>query len=162
LHLRSKKFGAQHFVYHGDPGKTAATFCGDAFSIGDIGRVADDGYVYLADRRSNTIISGGVNIYPAEIEAVLQGHPAVADVTVFGIPDDEWGEQVKAAVELVAGRTPSTELEAELRLFARERLAPYKVPRSVDFESELPRHPTGKLLTRLLRDRYWKDAGRNI
>jgi len=106
------------------------------------------------------IISGGVNIYPAEIEQVLIDHPAVADVAVFGIPDEEWGEQVKAAVELQDGYEPSTELEADLLLYARERLAGFKVPRSVDFEDELPRHPTGKLYTRLLRDRYWQDTAR--
>jgi long-chain acyl-CoA synthetase len=103
------------------------------------------------------IISGGVNIYPAEIEQELIDHRAVADVAVFGIPDDEWGEQVKAAVELAPGFEPSPELEQELILFARQRLAGFKVPRSVDFEDELPRHPTGKLYTRLLRDKYWTD-----
>ena len=127
------------------------------FTMGDVGHVDEDGYVFLSDRAANMIISGGVNIYPAEIEQVLIDHPAVADVAVFGIPDDEWGEQVKAAVELQDGYEPSTELEADLLLFARERLAGFKVPRSVDFEDELPRHPTGKLYTRLLRDRYWQD-----
>ena len=125
--------------------------------MGDVGHVDEDGYVFLSDRAANMIISGGVNIYPAEIEQVLIEHPAVADVAVFGIPDDEWGEQVKAAVELPAGYEPSADLEADLLLFARERLAGFKVPRSVDFEDELPRHPTGKLYTRLLRDKYWQD-----
>ena len=108
------------------------------------------------------IISGGVNIYPAEIEHVLAEHPAVADVAVFGIPDDEWGEQVKAAVELAAGVDVSAGLEAEILAFARERLAGYKVPRSIDVEDELPRHPTGKLYTRLLRDRYWQGRLRRV
>ncbi len=108
------------------------------------------------------IISGGVNIYPAEVEQVLQQHPAVADVGVFGIPDEEWGETVKAAVELVEGERPSPELESEILTFGREHLASYKVPRSIDFEEKLPRHPTGKLYIRSLRDRYWKDRGRNI
>ena len=112
--------------------------------------------MFLSDRAANMIISGGVNIYPAEIEQELIDHPAVADVAVFGIPDDEWGEQVKAAVELAAGFEPSDELEAELLTFARSALAGYKVPRSVDFEDELPRHPTGKLYTRLLRAKYWE------
>jgi long-chain acyl-CoA synthetase len=125
--------------------------------MGDIGHVDEDGFVFLSDRAANLIISGGVNIYPAEIERELIDHPAVADVAVFGIPDEEWGEQVKAAVELADGYTASPELEAELLLFARGRLAGFKVPRSVDFEAELPRHPTGKLYTRLLRDRYWPD-----
>ena len=104
----------------------------------------------------------GVNIYPAEVEHVLAEHPAVVDVAVFGIPDDEWGEQVKAAVELAPGTEPSPALEADLLAFARERLAGYKVPRSIDVEDELPRHPTGKLYTRLLRDRYWQGRERRV
>ena len=146
------------FEYHQAEEKTAAAHSGPGtFTMGDVGHVDEDGYVFLSDRAANMIISGGVNIYPAEIEQVLIDHPAVADVAVFGVPDDEWGEQVKAAVELQDGYEPSAELEADLLLFARERLAGFKVPRSVDFEDELPRHPTGKLYTRLLRDRYWKD-----
>ena len=130
--------------------------------MGDVGHVDEDGYVFLSDRAANMIISGGVNIYPAEIEQVLIDHPAVADVAVFGIPDDEWGEQVKAAVELQDGFEPSAELEADLLLYARERLAGFKVPRSVDFEEKLPRHPTGKLYTRLLRDKYWQDRATSV
>jgi long-chain acyl-CoA synthetase len=151
------------FAYHGDPEKTARAYLEPGvFTIGDIGRVDADGYVYLADRKSNTIISGGVNIYPAEVEHVLLEHPAVADAGVFGIPDDEWGESVKAAVELAPGVERSRELEAEILQFARERLAGYKVPRSLDFEDALPRHPTGKLYTRLLRDRYWREREKKI
>ena len=136
------------FEYHQAEEKTAAAHLAPGtFTMGDVGHVDEDGYVFLSDRAANMIISGGVNIYPAEIEQVLIDHPAVADVAVFGIPDDEWGEQVKAAVELQDGYEPSTELEADLLLFARERLAGFKVPRSVDFEDELPRHPTGKLYT---------------
>jgi long-chain acyl-CoA synthetase len=108
------------------------------------------------------IISGGVNIYPAEVEAVLQEHPCVADVGVFGIPNDEWGESVKAAVELRAGHEPGADLEAESLAFARERLAGYKVPRSIDFESRLPRDETGKLYIRRIRDRYWSGRDRKI
>jgi len=153
----------QVFEYHRAPEQTAEAHPQPfLFNIGDIGRVDEDGYVYLSDRKSNMIISGGVNIYPAEIEQILQEHPAVADVGVFGIPDAEWGEAVKAAVELVPGRRPSPELEGELRAFAREHLADYKVPRSIDFENGLPRYPTGKLHVRLLRDRYWKEHGRKI
>ena len=103
-----------------------------------------------------------MNIYPAEVEHVLLEHPAVADAGVFGIPDDEWGESVKAAVELAPGVEGSQALEAEILEFARERLAGYKVPRSLDFEDELPRHPTGKLYTRLLRDRYWREREKKI
>jgi len=144
------------FEYHQAREKTdAAHLAPGTFTMGDVGHVDDDGFVFLSDRAANLIISGGVNIYPAEIEQVLIEHAAVADVAVFGIPDEEWGEQVKAAVELAAGYERSLELEAELLLFARQRLARFKVPRTVDFEDALPRHPTGKLYTRLLRDPYW-------
>ena len=146
------------FEYHQAPEKTeAAHLAPGTFTMGDVGHVDEDGFVFLSDRAANMIISGGVNIYPAEIEQELIAHPAVADVAVFGIPDDEWGEQVKAAVQLADGFEASPELAADLILFARQRLAGFKVPRSVDFEDELPRHPTGKLYTRLLRDKYWKD-----
>jgi long-chain acyl-CoA synthetase len=155
--------GMASFEYHGAPEKTAEAYLEPgAFTTGDVGRVDADGYVYLTDRRSNMIVSGGVNVYPAEVEQALLEHPAIADVGVFGVPDDEWGETVKAAVELVEGMAPSPELEAEILAFARERLARYKVPRSIDFAERLPRHPTGKLHIRLLRDRYWRDVGRAI
>jgi long-chain acyl-CoA synthetase len=108
------------------------------------------------------IISGGVNIYPAEIEAVLQEHPAVADAAVFGIPDDEWGEQVKAALELREGFAPSDALAADVLALCRAKLAGYKVPRSIDFEAELPRTAAGKLYVRRLRDKYWVDRTRSI
>ena len=127
-----------------------------------MGRVDADGRVYLADRRSHTIISGGVNIYPAEIDQVLQEHPAVADVAVFGIPDAEWGESVKAAVQLEEGFEPGPALEREILAHARARIAGYKVPRSIDFERELPRTPAGKLLVRRLREPYWRREGRRI
>ena len=151
------------FEYHEDEEKTASAYLEPGvFTIGDVGYVDAEGYVHLSDRRSNMIISGGVNIYPAEIEQVLQEHPAVEDVGVFGIPDEEWGESVKAAIELRAGFVGSPELESEILSFARTHLAGYKVPRSVDFEETLPRHPSGKLYVRRLRDRYWKDQGRSI
>ncbi len=151
------------FEYHRAAEKTAAAHLAPGtFTMGDIGHVDDDGYVFLSDRAANLIISGGVNIYPAEIEQVLIEHPAVADVAVFGVPDEEWGEQVKAAVELVEGHAPTAALEQDLLLFARRRLAGFKVPRSVDFEDQLPRHPTGKLYTRLLRDRYWSDRPTSV
>ena len=151
------------FEYHNAPEKTAGAFLEPGtYTIGDIGRVDEEGWVYLADRAANMIISGGVNIYPAEIEQVLVEHPAVLDAGVFGIPDEEWGESVKAAVELADGSQPSPELEAEILAFARQHLAGYKVPRSIDFEEALPRYPTGKLYTRLLRDKYWQGADRAI
>jgi long-chain acyl-CoA synthetase len=154
---------ARAFEYHRAAEKTAEAYLEEGtFTIGDVGRVDADGWVYLSDRKSHMIISGGVNIYPAEVEQALQQHPAVADVGVFGIPDDEWGESVKAAVELADGLAASPALEAELLAFARERLARYKVPRSIDFVARLPRHPTGKLLVRLLREPYWKGRERRI
>jgi long-chain acyl-CoA synthetase len=153
----------QLFEYHGAPDKTAESYLDEhTFTIGDIGRVDADGWVYLADRQSHTIISGGVNIYPAEIEAVLQEHPAVADAAVFGIPDDDWGESVKAAIELRANYAASTSLAAEILAWCRERLAGYKIPRSIDFEPALPRHSSGKLYVRQLRDRYWAGRSRRI
>jgi long-chain acyl-CoA synthetase len=151
------------FTYHGDPAKTAGASAGPGtYTIGDIGWVDDDGYVFLADRAAHMIISGGVNIYPAEIEGVLVEHPAIADVAVFGIPDDEWGEQVKAAVEPAAGCTWTDDLELEVTAFARERLAGYKVPRSWDVHERLPRADTGKLDVRSLRDPYWAGRDRAI
>jgi acyl-CoA synthetase (AMP-forming)/AMP-acid ligase II len=117
--------------------------------------VEPDGYVYLADRASHMIISGGVNIYPAEVEAVLIEHPAVADVAVFGIPDDEWGESVRAAVQLVDPERAGDAMEAELIAFVRERLASFKAPRTVEFHHELPRAPTGKIATRVLKAPHW-------
>jgi long-chain acyl-CoA synthetase len=155
--------GGQVFEYHNAPEKTAAAFLEPGtYTLGDIGRVDEDGYVHLSDRAADMIITGGVNVYPTEVAQVLAEHPAVADVAVFGIPDDEWGEQVKAAVELLAGVDPSPQLADELIAFARAHLAGYKVPRSIDFEGALPRYPTGKLHTRLLRDRYWPEGERRI
>jgi long-chain acyl-CoA synthetase len=155
----------QVFAYHHDATKTAASFRGPGeYTIGDLGWVDVDGYVHLADRVSNMIISGGVNIYPAEVEHVLIEHPAVADAAVFGIPDDEWGESVKAAVELEAGVAAATPaqlaaLTEEILAFARTTLAGYKVPRSVDIHEHLPRQPTGKILTRQLKAVYWPESG---
>lgn len=162
LYCRHKRLDLV-FEYHGDPEKTKAAYLDKGvFTIGDIGWVDDDGHVFLADRKSNMIISGGVNIYPREIEQELAQHPAVSDVGVFGIPDDEWGESVKAAVELRPGFEASDTLENEILEFARSRLARYKVPRSIDFETQLPREASGKLYIRRLRDRYWHDQERNI
>ncbi|MBV6508504.1 MAG: Long-chain-fatty-acid--CoA ligase FadD13 [Acidimicrobiales bacterium] len=151
------------FEYHNDPDKTTAAHREPGVgTLGDIGYLDDDGYLYMSDRRIDMIISGGVNIYPAEIEHVLVGHPAVADAAVFGIPEAEMGEQVKAAVELVDGYEPSDELAGDLMGHCREHLAGYKLPRSIDFVARLPRHPTGKLYKRLLRDPYWEGTGRVI
>ncbi len=161
LYFRNKM--GSDFEYHKDPEKTAAAHREPGvFTVGDIGYVDDEGYLFLSDRKIDMIISGGVNIYPAEIEGVLVSHPQIADAAVFGIPNDEFGEEVKAAVELMAGVEPSAELEQSIKDHCRDHLAGYKVPRSVDFEAALPRHETGKLYKRLLRDRYWKDQARSI
>jgi long-chain acyl-CoA synthetase len=148
------------FAYHNDPDKTAAARNAMGWTtLGDIGRVDADGYLYLSDRKAHMIISGGVNIYPQEAENLLVTHPAVVDVAVFGVPNDEFGEEVKAVVQPRDMALAGPELEAELIAFCRTQLSAIKCPRSVDFDAELPRHPTGKLYKRLLRDRYW--AGRD-
>ena len=147
------------FEYHNDPGKTLGTLHPDHpnwSTLGDLGRLDEDGYLYLTDRKAFMIISGGVNIYPQEIENVLVVHPKVGDVAVFGVPNDEFGEEVKAVVEPVAGMSGGPALERELLAYCREHLAPFKCPRSIDFDAELPRLPTGKLYKRTLRDRYWE------
>jgi long-chain acyl-CoA synthetase len=146
------------FEYRNDPELTASVRRGRAFTLGDIGYLDPDGYLFLRDRAKDMIISGGVNIYPAEVEGVLASHPLVGDVAVIGIPDSEWGEQVKAVVELVHGVVASDELGAELIAFCRERISGYKCPRTVDFVEELPRTDGGKLYKRLLRDRYRSTA----
>jgi len=144
------------FEYHNDPAKTASAFNDKGWStLGDVGYLDEDGYLYLTDRISHMIISGGVNIYPQEVENLLTMHPAVADVAVIGVPDPEMGEQVKAVVQPADPSQAGPELEAELIAACRERLAGYKCPKSVDFVDELPRLPTGKLLKRELRQRYW-------
>jgi long-chain acyl-CoA synthetase len=125
-------------------------------TVGDIGFVDDDGYVYLTDRAAFMIISGGVNIYPQECENLLVTHPKVPDVAVFGVPNEELGEEVKAVVQLVPGYEPGPAIASELIAFCGENLAHPKCPRSIDFEADLPRLPTGKLYKTPLRDRYWK------
>jgi acyl-CoA synthetase (AMP-forming)/AMP-acid ligase II len=143
------------FEYHNDPAKTASVFNDRGWStLGDVGYVDGDGYLYLTDRVSHMIISGGVNIYPQEIENLLVLHPAVADVAVIGVPDEEMGEAVKAVVLPADGAAAGDALAAELIAYCRAHLAGFKCPRSVDFVDELPRLPTGKLLKRVLRDRY--------
>ena len=151
--------GGPDFEYHNDPEKTRAAH--DAHgrtTLGDVGYLDEDGYLYLTDRKAYTIISGGVNVYPQEAEDVLVTHPKVLDVAVFGVPHEDLGEQVKAVVQPVDPAEAGPDLEAELIAWCRERLATYKCPRTVDFEHELPRHPTGKLYKRLLKDRYWAAA----
>ena len=151
------------FEYHGDPEKTKqARHARGWTTFGDVGRVDDEGFLYLTDRKAFMIISGGVNIYPQEAENLLAVHPKVHDVAVFGVPNVEFGEEVKAVVQPI--EWPATDadrdaLEAELIAHCREHLAALKCPRSIDFRHELPRHPTGKLYKKQLRDEYWGGAG---
>ncbi|MDA8293781.1 MAG: AMP-binding protein [Actinomycetota bacterium] len=142
------------FEYYKDPDKTAGTYVGEYFTLGDVGHFDEEGFLYLTDRSANLIISGGVNIYPAEVDAVLLAHPAVGDVGTIGVPDDEWGEVVLAVVEPQRGAVAGPELEAELLAFCRQRLAGYKCPRSVAFVEHLPRHDNGKLYRAVLRERF--------
>ena len=153
--------GATNFQYFNAPEKTneSRDSTGTASTVGDVGYVDDDGFLYLTDRKTYMIISGGVNIYPQETENLLITHPKVMDAAVLGVPNDDLGEEVKAVVQLVEGVEPGPDVERELIAFCKEHLAHFKCPRSVDFEAELPRLPTGKLYKRLLRDRYW--AGHN-
>jgi long-chain acyl-CoA synthetase len=149
---------AAPFEYFNDPAKTAEVNSPDRTmsTVGDIGYVDEEGYVYLTDRAAFMIISGGVNIYPQECENLLITHPKVADAAVVGVPNEEMGEEVKAVVQLMPGFAPGAEMEAELIAFCREHLAHHKCPRSIDFEAELPRLPTGKLYKAPLRERYWQ------
>jgi long-chain acyl-CoA synthetase len=151
------------FEYLHDEEKTRASRRPDgASTIGDIGYLDADGYLYLTDRKANMIISGGVNVYPQEAENLLVTHPKVQDVAVFGVPNEDFGEEVKAVVQPVDMADAGPALAEELIAFCRQHLSPIKCPRSVDFEAELPRHPTGKLYKRLLKDRYWQGHASRI
>jgi long-chain acyl-CoA synthetase len=147
---------APAFAYHNDPEKTKRAYNARGWStLGDVGYLDGEGFLYLTDRKSYMIISGGVNIYPQETEDVLITHPEVADVAVFGVPNEEMGEEVKAVVQPHDTARAGKALEAELIVFCRKHLSPIKCPKSIDFEAELPRTPTGKLVKRHLRDKYW-------
>ena len=135
---------------------------GSMVTVGDVGYVDEDGWLFLTDRKTFMIISGGVNIYPQETENLLITHPKVADVAVFGVPNVDLGEEVKAVVQVMPGIEPGPALAAELIAYCQEHLSKQKCPRSIDFEDELPRLPTGKLYKRLLRDRYWGDKNTRI
>ncbi|WP_433420594.1 acyl-CoA synthetase [Microtetraspora malaysiensis] len=156
------KMAGSGFEYKGDAAKTEAARLRDHFTVGDIGYLDEDGFLFLCDRKADMIISGGANIYPAEIENELLVHPKVADAAVFGIPDDEWGEQIKAIVEPAPGATPGPELAAEILDSLKGRLSKMKWPRSIDFIDEMPREPNGKLLKRKLRAPYWEGRDRAI
>ncbi len=156
------RMGEHTFEYHQDQVKTDQAWSEGFFTVGDAGYLDDAGFLYLCDRKADMIISGGVNIYPAEIESVLVQHPKVADVAVFGVPDDEWGESVKAVVEPALGLAAGDVLRDELLGWCQGQLARYKQPRSLDFVQALPRDPNGKLYKRKLRDPYWEGRDRAI
>ncbi|MGD9792829.1 MAG: acyl-CoA synthetase [Acidimicrobiia bacterium] len=154
------------FEYHNDSDKTRSAHNSKGWTtLGDVGYLDPEGFLFLTDRKAFMIISGGVNIYPQEAENILTMHPAVVDVAVFGVPNEEFGEEVKAVVQprdMPADEAAATRLAAELTAYCREHLAHYKCPRTIDFRSELPRHPTGKLYKRLLKDEYWAGHSSNI
>ncbi len=142
------------FEYFKAPEKTASAYRGDYYTMGDLGRFDEDGYLFLTGRSAELILSGGVNIYPAEVDAVLLQHVAVADAAAIGIPNEEWGEEVKAVVQLIRGTSPSEALATELLAYCREHLARYKCPRSVDFVGDLPRLDSGTIQRRKVRELY--------
>ncbi len=150
------------FEYFKDKEKTRKNRIGDFFTVGDVGELDEDGWLFLRDRKIDMIISGGANIYPSEIESELLTHPKIGDVAVFGIPHEDWGEEVKAVVEPAAGVKAGPELEAEILAWCAGRLARFKTPKSIDFVDELPRDPNGKLYKRKLRDPYWVGKERAI
>ena len=156
------KLGMADFEYYKDKDKTRKNRIENFFTVGDVGLLDEDGYLFLRDRKADMIISGGVNIYPAEIENEFLSHPKVGDIAVFGIPHEEWGEEVRAVVEPAAGVTAGPELERELLEWAKDRIAKYKTPKKIDFIAEMPRDPNGKLYKRKLRDPYWEGRQRSI
>ncbi len=151
-----------NFEYKGDEAKTKDNRTDGFFTVGDWGLIDDDGYLFLKDRKSDMIISGGVNIYPAEIESEIITCPQVADVAVFGIPHEDWGEEIKAVVQPAEGVEADQALADEIMAHCTDRLADYKRPRTIDFVAELPRDPSGKLYKRKLRDPYWEGRDRAI
>ena len=151
--------GVDSMQYYKDPEKTQRAFRGKYMTVGDVGYVDNDNYLYLVDRKIDMVISGGVNIYPAEIEAVIHEHPAVLDVAVIGVPNNDWGEELKAVVQLKPGAAARAE---DIIDFVADHVADYKRPRSVDFVDEVPRNPSGKLLKREIRKPYWQGHERRI
>jgi len=160
IYFRAPDVG--RFEYFKAPEKTDGSYRGDWFTLGDMGYVDDEGFLFLTGRSAETIISGGVNIYPQEIDAILLQHPAVLDVCSVGVPNEEWGEEVKSVVQARSEVAVDAMLAAELLEFARARLPGFKTPRSIDFVAELPRLPSGKIQRRLVREPYWKGRDRQI
>ena len=158
--MRAPETGRFH--YYKDDSKTSSSYRGDYFTLGDMGYFDEDGYLFLTGRTAELIISGGVNIYPQEVDSALMQHPAVHEVCTIGVPNDEWGEEAKSVIQLTSEITPSQQLMNDLMTFARKNIAGYKCPRSIDFADELPRLPTGKIQRRLVREPYWADRGKSI
>jgi long-chain acyl-CoA synthetase len=156
------RMGDYSFEYHKDKEKTEKSWKDGFFTVGDMGYLDEDGYLFLHDRKADMIISGGVNIYPAEIESAFLTNPKIGDVAVFGIPNEDWGEEVKAVVQPAEGVAPGPALAEELTAYLADRVAKFKVPRTIDFVEELPRDPNGKLYKRKLRDPYWEGRERAI
>jgi long-chain acyl-CoA synthetase len=150
------------FEYYKDPDKTASAHKGDYFTLGDVGYLDEDGYLFLTGRTAECIISGGVNIYPQEIDNELIKHPAVEDSCSIGVPNEEWGEEVKSVVTLNPGYAPDENLAKDIIAFARAHLAGFKVPRSIDFVDELPRSPAGKIQRKKVREPFWAGRARSI
>ncbi|MDP6377461.1 MAG: AMP-binding protein [Pseudomonadales bacterium] len=155
IYMRAPEKG--RFEYYKDEDKTSSSYRGDYFTLGDMGFFDDDGYLFLTGRSAELIISGGVNIYPQEVDGEIMKHPAVHDVCTIGVPNDEWGEEVKSVVALSGGFEPSDQLSDELIAWARERLASFKCPRSIGYAQELPRSEAGKIQRRVVRAPYWED-----
>jgi len=154
--------GAAQFEYKRDKVKTEESRWGDYFTVGDIGYLNKEGYLFLCDRQNDMIISGGANIYPAEIENVFSMHPKVIDVAVFGIPNEEWGEEIKAVVQAAEKVITDNKFTSELLTFCSKNLGKMKLPKSIDYVDELPRDPNGKLYKRRLKDPYWQDKQKKI
>jgi acyl-CoA synthetase (AMP-forming)/AMP-acid ligase II len=150
---------AQMEEYYKMPEQTRSAFRGEYLSVGDLGRFDEDGFLYIVDRKTDMIISGGVNIYPVEIEDALHSHPKIRDVAVIGVPHEKWGEAVKAIVVVKEGETLT---EPEVIAFCKGKMADYKKPKSVAFIDEMPRNPSGKILKRLLRAPYWEGRERRV
>jgi long-chain acyl-CoA synthetase len=151
-----------NFEYHKDQEKTQKNRIGSFFTVGDIGYLDEDGFLFLCDRKADMIISGGANIYPAEIEGAMLMHPKIVDVAVFGIPNADWGEEVKAVVQPAEGASADDALVADILEFLSDKVAKFKQPKSIDFIVEMPRDPSGKLPKRKLRDPYWEGQERAI
>jgi long-chain acyl-CoA synthetase len=160
IYMRAPEEG--RFIYYKDKEKTESSYAGDYFTLGDMGFFDEDGYLFLTGRTAELIISGGVNIYPQEVDSQIMQHAAVLDVCTIGVPSDEWGEEVKSVVQLNEGFTGNADLENELVEFSRSRLPAFKCPRSVDFVPDLPRLPTGKIQRRIVREPYWEGRDKSI